>query len=63
MSQEKSSKKKNPTPKFNLSWIYIAVFVGLLGLQFASSNYSAAARDSNFNDLAAKLLKGHVEKV
>ena len=63
MSQEKSSKKKSPTPNFNLSWIYIAVFVGLLGLQFASSNYSAAARDSNFNDLAAKLLKGHVEKV
>ncbi|MFM1884753.1 MAG: hypothetical protein RL168_937 [Bacteroidota bacterium] len=63
MSQEKTTKKKNPGPKFNLSWIYIAVFVGLLGLQFASSNYSATARDSNFNDLAAKLLQGHVEKV
>lgn len=63
MSQERSTKKKNSGPKFNLSWIYIAVFVGLLGLQFASSNYSAAARDSNFNDLAAKLLQGHVEKV
>lgn len=60
---EKSPQKKNPMPKFSLSWIYLAVFVGLLGLQFVSANYSAAAQESNFNELTTKVLQGHIDKV
>jgi ATP-dependent metalloprotease FtsH len=55
--------KKSPAPKFSLSWIYLAVFIGLLGLQFVSANYSAAAQESNFNDLTTKVLQGHIAKV
>lgn len=62
MSQKPPQKKGN-MPKFSLSWIYLAVFGGLLALQFVSANYSSTAQESNFNDLTSKVQSGHVVKV
>ena len=54
---------KGGFPKFNFSWIYIAVFVGLLGLQFAQSQFGSQTQPSNFNELSQRIERGHVDRV
>lgn len=63
MSNKKSTPGKRQKPKFSLSWIYIAVFVGLLGIQFFSSSFSASPIESSTTEFKALWKKGHVEKV
>jgi len=63
MSKKETKKKQGRFPKFNISWIYLAVFAGLLALQFVSSNYSGQTVESDFSELTDKLAKGHVSKV
>ena len=63
MSTKKSTPGKKQKPKFSLSWIYIAIFIGLLGLQFLQSNYDSSPEESSFNSFSDRLLKGHVDKV
>ncbi|KRO68877.1 MAG: peptidase M41 [Cryomorphaceae bacterium BACL7 MAG-120322-bin74] len=60
---DKTPTKKGQKPTFNPSWIYLAVFAGLLALQLFSSNYGATTQESNFNDLGDKLTAGHIEKI
>jgi cell division protease FtsH len=54
---------KGGLPKFNFSWLYIAVFVGLLGLQFAQSQFGSQTKPSTFNELSARIERGHVDRV
>lgn len=54
---------KGGLPKFNFSWLYIAVFVGLLGLQFAQSQFGSQTEPSTFNELSARIERGHVDRV
>ena len=54
---------KGGLPKFNFSWLYIAVFVGLLGLQFAQSQFGSQTKPSTFNELSARMERGHVDRV
>ncbi len=54
---------KGGLPKFNFSWLYIAVFVGLLGLQFAQSQFGSQTKPSTFNELSARIARGHVDRV
>ena len=68
MSKKNKAPKQGPAPKgglpkFNFSWIYIAVFVGLLGLQFAQSQFGTQTKPSNFNELSQRIERGHVERV
>jgi cell division protease FtsH len=68
MSKKNKGPKPGPAPKgglpkFNFSWIYIAVFVGLLGLQFAQSQFGTQTEPSNFNELSTRIQRGHVDRV
>jgi len=54
---------KGGLPKFNFSWLYIAVFVGLLGLQFAQSQFGSQTEPSTFNELSVRIERGHVDRV
>lgn len=68
MSKKNKGPKPGPAPKgglpkFNFSWIYIAVFIGLLGLQFAQSQFGTQTEPSNFNELSTRIQRGHVDRV
>ena len=62
-SKRKPAKGKGMIPKFSMSWIYIAVFIGLLGLQMMQGSFSNKVLPSDFNDLAERLAQGHIERV
>jgi len=59
----KGGSPKGGLPKFNFNWIYIAVFIGLLALQFAQSRLGTQTLPSNFNDLSERIERGHVDRV
>ncbi|MDP4774439.1 MAG: ATP-dependent zinc metalloprotease FtsH [Schleiferiaceae bacterium] len=59
----KGASPKGGRPKFNFSWIYIAVFIGLLALQFAQSRLGNQTLPSNFNDLSDRIERGHVDRI
>ena len=59
----KGASPKGGLPKFNFSWIYIAVFIGLLALQFAQSRLGNQTLPSNFNDLSDRIERGHVDRI
>ncbi|MDP4854773.1 MAG: hypothetical protein NWR20_01700, partial [Schleiferiaceae bacterium] len=59
----KGASPKSGRPKFNFSWIYIAVFIGLLALQFAQSRLGNQTLPSNFNDLSDRIERGHVDRI
>ena len=61
--KRKTAKGKGMIPKFSMSWIYIAVFIGLLGLQMMQGSFSNQVLPSDFNDLAERLAQGHIERV
>jgi cell division protease FtsH len=61
--KRKPAKGKGMIPKFSMSWVYIAVFVGLLGLQLMQGSFANQVLPSNFNDLAQRLEQGHIERV
>lgn len=61
--KRKPAKGKGMIPKFSMSWIYIAIFVGLLGLQMMQGSFRNQVLPSNFNDLAQRLEQGHIERV
>ena len=68
MSKKNTVPKPGPSPKgglpkFNFSWIYIAVFIGLLALQFAQSRLGNQTLPSNFNDLSERIERGHIDRV
>ncbi len=68
MSKKNTAPKPEPSPKggrpkFNFSWIYIAVFIGLLALQFAQSRLGNQTLPSNFNDLSERIERGHVDRI
>lgn len=53
--------KKNK-PRFNLNWIYIAVFVGLLGLQLFSS-MTPSTLPTTFQAFSKMVLRGDVKEL
>ena len=53
---------KKLKPRFNLNWIYIAVFVGLLGLQLFSS-MTPSTLPTTFQAFSKMVLRGDVEKL
>ena len=61
--KQQSAKGKGMIPKFSMSWVYIAVFVGLLGLQLMQGSFANQVLPSDFNDLAQRLEQGHIERV
>lgn len=61
--KQQSAKGKGMIPKFSMSWVYIAVFVGLLGLQLMQGSFANQVLSSDFNDLAQRLEQGHIERV
>ena len=62
------SKKTNPKPSTptrlggGYNWIYLVIFIGLIGLQFAA-NQSSATSPSSFNDFSKMALRGDVDHV
>ena len=62
------SKKTNPKPSTPIrlrggyNWIYLVIFIGLIGLQFAA-NQSSATSPSSFNDFSKMALRGDVDHV
>ena len=62
------SKKTNPKPSSptrlggGYNWIYLVIFIGLIGLQFAA-NQSSATSPSSFNDFSKMALRGDVDHV
>jgi cell division protease FtsH len=49
-------------PKFNLNWIYIAVFVGLLGLQLFSS-MTPSVLPTTFKAFTKMVMQDDVQKI
>ena len=54
-------------PKFNMSWIYILVLVGLIGVYFASGSTvgenSSASKEMSYEQFKTLVAKGYASKI
>ena len=49
-------------PKFNLQWIYIAAFAGIMGLWFLGGPFTSQGREVSFQEFKASYLKKNLVK-
>ena len=56
--------RNNPTPKFNFSWLYILIGVGLLYFIFSQNSLGASAEgETDYTKFKAYIDKGYADKV
>ena len=55
------NKKKSPFPKFNIYWMYMLVFLGLLAAYWMNDN--SMAKEVSQNEFESYIASGGVEKI
>ena len=67
MEQQDNKNQKPKMPKFNMSWIYILVLVGLIAVYFTSSDSvgqnSSASKDVSYEQFKTLVAKGYASKI
>ena len=65
--EQQDNNQKPKMPKFNMSWIYILVLVGLIGVYFASGSTvgenSSASKEMSYEQFKTLVAKGYASKI